>query len=754
VRACSTLAVALLVPCLASADDAAPTAARAQVVVDLEASETTPAWFASAFEQTIARELAGFERISVVSRSDLPLTQCGRGDRDCAVAAYRTAGVDVVLFGTVAEGAIDYELFQTWTPARLATGAIEVGRGQSLVGLQHAAHDALHPVLKHGGLLDQRLDAGALAVPRTDRARWSSVELAVFAGVAAALALPFLVLALAGGGLGALAGRRMLRPALAVIGAIGLAIAVLDPEAVADRVATWPWLAAGLGGLGWGVFLLGVVRFAFPPLDGLARVALADLGRVLTTWGAACLERLVGLAVLYAPVAWLVVWLGGALAIPDLWTFFLVAPASALVARLVFAAVVECAAALLDRRLVLGPATADSPWGREVSDYLIGYVRRTGWDLDPALLARIRFLPGRPGTRDGAAGASVPTTGAAALLRGGPGVVAYGGGATHARIVIELPLLEMAMGPLVDVKAEDKPALWPDWTVASAVPHPGARPRRALTTAEAFHVRKQRTRAPGVPRKPLGQPATLLGWVVPAPGQLVPLISDNPQDLAVVRELLSEHYPWFAPDPDDEFDATDPTDKDLLFGALVRELGAVRRGETRFETVKLLFGPRVARIASPFRTRLADGYAAVNFALHPLVQYLHHRWSGATELLTARGRGPAIASVSRKLLRDVAASTEGKRDRALRARLVWLSRFFPQPIPDRRRVIVRRVVIATLGIGAVAAAGVAIKRSIDYHPTYVDRIQAQERDLAAARDKANQEKGPSDGEAPQATPRP
>ena len=733
-RACSTLAVALLVPCLASADDASSTSAtRAQVVIDLEASETTPAWYASAFEQTIARELAGFERISVVSRSDLPLTECARGDRDCAVAAYRTAGVDVVLFGTARAGAIDFELFQTWTPARLATGVIEIGRGQSLVGLQHGAHDAFHPVLKHGGLLDQRLDAGALAVPRTDRARWSSIELAVFAGVAAALALPFLVLVLAGGGAGALAGRRTLRPALAVIGAIGLAIAVLDPEAVADRVATWPWLAAGLGGLGWGVFLLAAVRFAFPPLDGLARVALADLGRVLTTWGAACVERLVGLAVLYAPVAWLVVWLGDALAIPDLWTIFLVAPACALCARLAFSAWIECAAVLVDRRLVLGPATADSPWGREISDYLIGYVRRTGWDLDPALLGRIRFLPGRPGT----------------------GVVAYGGGATHARIVIELPLLEMAMGPLVDVKPDEKPALWPDWTVATAVPHPSARPRRALTTSEAFHVRKQRSRAPGVARKPLGQPATLLGWVVPSPGQLVPLISDNPQDLAVVRELLSEHYPWFAPDPDDEFDATDPTDKDLLFGALVRELGAVRRGETRFETVKLVFGPRIARIASPFRTRLADSYAAVNFALHHLVQYLHHRWSGATELLTTRGRGAPMASVSRKMLREVAAGAgNGKRDRALRARLVWLSRYFPQPIPDRRRAIVRRAVIATIGVGAVVAAGVAIKRSIEYHPTYVDRISAQERDLAAARDKANQEKGPSDGEAPQATPRP
>src|SRR5678809_704480 len=107
--------------------------------------------------------------------------------------------------------------------------------------------------------------------------------------------------------------------------------------------------------------------------------------------------------------------------------------------------------------------------------------------------------------------------------------------------------------------------------------------------------------------------------VTPAPGQLVPLISDSPQDLAIVRELLSEHYPWFAPDPDEEYDATDPTDKDLLFGAPVHELGAVRRDETQLTTLRLAFGRRIAGITSRVRARLADSYAALNFARHHLI---------------------------------------------------------------------------------------------------------------------------------------
>src|ERR1043165_1945603 len=99
--------------------------------------------------------------------------------------------------------------------------------------------------------------------------------------------------------------------------------------------------------------------------------------------------------------------------------------------------------------------------------------------------------------------------------------------------------------------------------------------------------------------RPLGQAATLLGYVTPTPGQLVPLISDSPQDLAIVRELLSEHYPWFAPDPDEEYDATDPTDKALLFGALARELGGVRRNETQLATLRLPPPPPAAPPPAP-----------------------------------------------------------------------------------------------------------------------------------------------------------
>ena len=96
-RACASLAVALLAPSAALAapptSDDAPHVA-ANVVIDLAPVPGVPAWFASSFEQTIARDLGGFERLTTVAKQDVALDACG-ADRECRLHSYRGAGVQV-----------------------------------------------------------------------------------------------------------------------------------------------------------------------------------------------------------------------------------------------------------------------------------------------------------------------------------------------------------------------------------------------------------------------------------------------------------------------------------------------------------------------------------------------------------------------------------------------------------------------------------------------------------------------------------
>src|SRR5204862_269921 len=170
---------------------------------------------------------------------------------------------------------------------------------------------------------------------------------------------------------------RSARRVALVIAAGVVAVVALDPRRIGELVTAWAPLVAGIGGLGWGAFLVLVVRTAFPPLDGLERVPQRELGRFLSTWCLAALERLAVLAVGNAPLVVLVAWLGASLAIAPQWIYLVLAPAVVWLARLGFASWVECVAARLDRRIVEGPASHDSPWSHEITDYLMGYVRRT-----------------------------------------------------------------------------------------------------------------------------------------------------------------------------------------------------------------------------------------------------------------------------------------------------------------------------------------------------------------------------------------
>ena len=64
------------------------------------------------------------------------------------------------------------------------------------------------------------------------------------------------------------------------------------------------------------------------------------------------------------------------------------------------------------------------------------------------------------------------------------------------------------------------------------------------------------------------------GLVPLAPNETVPLIANDQEDFSVVRQLLTEHYAAFEKGwIDDEYDDTDPTHKDFLFGAILAELG-------------------------------------------------------------------------------------------------------------------------------------------------------------------------------------
>ncbi|MGZ3408627.1 MAG: hypothetical protein ACXVAN_19385, partial [Polyangia bacterium] len=412
-----------------------------------------------------------------------------------------------------------------------------------------------------------------------------------------------------------------------------------------------------------------------------------------------------------------------AVGLPQRATLALALPAVGLLVYVWLLTLVDNLALFLDAQLVVGPATARNPWHATIKRYFRGYVRRTGVELDAALFERTLFLP--------------------SLL---PTVVSYGGGLARPRILVGEKARDAALGQLPD---EDE---LPERTV-----NPEELPYGFLVPGlgdvnSAEQRRRELTLAPARPRgaapRLLGENATLLGWVMPQAGDDgIPLISNTSEDFDVVKRLLTEHYAAFERNlDDDEIDDTDPTQKDFLFGALLRELGTLASRDTLLSTIRLSFAvvePKASRLPrwliqtviglyerflSGPAARVADAHAALNQGLHHLIQYLAFVRGGAEGHLTTRANAPRLIQNSKDLLERMDRAAIATVERQLlaatpRNRLLWLSELFHAPLGRRRSSALRVGAALALMIVAGGAIFIAVRNAVDYHPIYVERVQ-------------------------------
>lgn len=660
--------VAAVAPSRAQAEEDLPS----RVWVQLTAEPGTAQWRADALEASIEATLARYRRLAIV--------------RD-------KTNADILFIGRVGLRELTYELHETWTPARVDHGVMEIGVGSTVVSLEQQVLRSLRPFLTSGGLLDQH----RYAVTRPAPSRPGAGLAIALAAAALLLLLPPIV------GTSAIRRnrRRLIRkPSVyatfrllpLMLGlAAGITFAPLDPSWASSE-----WIA-GAGGLVAGWLLFDLARFAFPAFAGLDRVRHHDVFHLVTQWTRASLGRVMIIVVYYAPFVAAAVWL-----VPS--HAMLMVPSAAALARFWITSWVECLTPFVDDRLVEGPANRRNPWHAEIKRYFLGYVRRCGWAIDRAALDRILFLPG--------------TT---------EGVCVYSG-----RIVVDRRLLDIAMGPIQSERATETVTEvdWPDWSVGVVTPQP-----KAPKSSRSVRSPTPKPAPTKGPRRPLGQAATLLGYVVPlGPNETLPLISDDDADLDAVRELLAEHYPWFAPDPDEEYDDSDPTDKDFLFGPLARAVGDVERRDDQPATLvhalravgpaaSSLVGRLARRLWARAATITADGYAALNFARDHLIQYLYLRETGNIEALTTRADEEELFAASVRLLRKIEQRSESPSSSLHLRRLIWLSRMFPEPIEEPHDARRRWVTASALALAAVIGVGVATYRALSFHPTYVKRIE-------------------------------
>jgi hypothetical protein len=382
--------------------------------------------------------------------------------------------------------------------------------------------------------------------------------------------------------------------------------------------------------------------------------------------------------------------------------FALVLPLALLAMRQWVRLAIAVAAERLDRQLT-DPTADAAAWQDAVRGYTVGYLRRNGLPIDDDVLDRLRVLPAV-----------------------GDEICVYGGGATHPRIAIPRPVLELALAPAGrphDYAAPRVSTLhWTQWNAGLVMAtEAGAAPRG---TASPIATRDQRqprqTTTEADPSE--NEPPTMIGIVEPSALDRRP--SYRPHDDPA----------WLDWDSGEDHDGTDPGDRDFLFGVLVHAVARIQRHGDRMSTVALVLR-RASRFTAPLgrlldrgSASIGDAHAAIRGARHHLVQYLGWQAWQREDLLTARAYAPELEAMSRRVLaeRDRLTSRPGAIDSRALARLGRLSGFVHGAPPVRARW--RRLALAAALVAGAGGAAIAAADAVRYHGAYSERQKQLERE--------------------------
>lgn len=746
----SAYLAATLIAALAPGLSLAETRAKkeASVVVDFSADWDQETWIAAAFEQNAYHELSAYPVVAV-DKHQISGAPCVDADRTCLLDRYATAGVDVIVLGRLSDGVLTFDVFDGWLRTRAGGDDIRLEEGSSLLTVRRRMLAAVAPLFESGGLLEKKAVAKSRAPADPERA-WPPASLIV-----SALGLLIILLGAPLVVLGKRVDRATRRRSSLLL--LGVAVVLLGyPLLPVQRLESLEWLLPMLGGSAWAWFALLSLRIAFPVLPGLSGIRHHDVGRMVRALAVVSTMRLWLLAAFYVLPALILLRAATVRHVDPRTIWMILVPLLGLLLHFWLLLLVDHLAHHLDARLVVGAASRSNPWHPVIKKYFMGYVRRSGLEIDGALLDRVLFLPGRT-----------------------EAVATYGGGLGVARIVVDESLLETALHPLVEEPVFDEQTrgtraldvgdlcrglVVPDASRSSrSSPSSGwsrwSRSRRRAARRERDGERRRRRTHPLI-----GQNETLLGYIVPLPPEeSVPLVIDDPDEYSVLKELLTAHYSAFDRGRyGEEADDTDPTQKDFLFGALLREIGAVQRRDPLLFTLTLSLNGRLAaapgwvqatgraigsayhRFLSRYPAYIADAYVALNRGFDHLIQFLHHVETGSDSVLTARADGPALARVSSEILQSVSREQPAPVDRpasraTVRERLIQLSQHGQVPLPEQSSKTGRLMFKVALSLVALMALGAATLESLAYRPIYDERMTELAKKIEETRQKGRPE---------------
>lgn len=755
-----TLAAAIPRPAQAAAEERARSVGNAFVLIRVEGS--APKWKARAIQEFISLNLAGMDRIRVADSFELKDLNCLELDLDCIMAELRVRGVQIFIRGSLDNQELRIASHETWAGSEIASRTLKLGRGVTLTDFRHRVFRVIRPFTEIGGLLDQHPAPLARAAgpqpegppPIDERALW---RLAVISVILALLfwAPTFVTQARVPGMRRYLTAISLLIPAILFLCVhVKLTTGALVPARLSPAVTI---LKFWLGGAGWASIVVIAHRFAFSGLRGLDRATYFTIFPILRAWFSVSIWKLFVFVVALWPFLAAGLQVAHLLALAQDTSLTLAAPISILLGCLWYLVWIAYLASHLDGEFLLGTPLDRKRWDAEVRKYFSGYLRRLDIHVNERLLKRTLFLPGKIET-----------------------VLSYGGGWTRPRVVVNETLLRLALGPLpIEERLEAGERGFADYVAGTLKPKRRRKAgsvdddegwafiERARDFVSGLRIRKTPTdtavRAQAGPAFNLHN-ANVLGYVIPSTRpETEALAADNREDLDALGELLTAHYAQFAKDGDQEgyeLDDSDPTDRDFLFGALLREQGVLDLRQEILGSFSIAFVHACRHLPmflgqilsflkdiygtgfSKYPDLLADSYAALNSGRHHLTQHIYFQLTGYERMLTTRGDETLLYATSTTIFSEVGAISPTKEDAlplrsTLRNRLIWLSEFFYRPLPHESSAWLRQLSMGALLITVLIVVHHFVHESIEYDHVYTARMEEARRKIVEQEKKQN-----------------
>ncbi|MBC85936.1 MAG: hypothetical protein CL677_02065 [Bdellovibrionaceae bacterium] len=498
-----------------------------------------------------------------------------------------------------------------------------------------------------------------------------------------------------------------------------------------------------VGGISWGIVLLILFSMIFGTLHGLERIWHWNLAQYTLSF-----IELTAIKTIFAVITISPVIIAALILIQKLnFNAFLVGYVLVPILTLFLFALIVTFGAILTRWLDIYYIDVKlkhvSIWDRQIKRYFYGHLRRLGVNIPHSVIEKVIFVPGK--TKH---------------------IGVYGGGLVRSRIVIPRSYIELALGEpeetpydsleqTPDNANEPLARILPKKWDSSIQPKLNEKNIEKALSKSIFPltVRQQFSEPTGGSGIPMEHSAGVWGHIRPNPEKTVGLISDNLQDLKIVRELLQEHQVHFAKlQFDEEYDDSDPNTYDFLFGAILREVGKVHRKESLFFTFFLAMEKCIQKTnefiinyykklkdlytsnLSKHYSIIDDGYVVLHHGRHHLAQFLYLQLSYDQSLLSLRASHQNLFLFSSKIFSKFKSiepeSIDLRKNRStLKNRLLWLSRYFSFALPDYPYIKRKPIISIGLGVAALITVILEIYTSYSYSQVYLDKKIAFTKEL-------------------------